>query len=88
MSFGPWAPDVEADERRRQFRSLAALAAAFTGSDSALVFALREAERDQGAAARALEILNGLPALTRRRLLLSVFGEVTWPRTRRSRGAR
>jgi hypothetical protein len=87
MTFGPWAPDVEADERRRQFRSLAALAAAFTGSGSALVLALREAERDDNAAARALEILNDLPSLTRRRIL-STFGAVTWPATRRCRGAR
>jgi hypothetical protein len=82
MSFGPWAPNVAPEERRRQFRSLAALAAAFTGSGSALVLALREAERDDGAAAWALEVLNGLPALTRRRIL-STFGAVTWPAARR-----
>lgn len=82
MTFGPWAPDVEADERRRQFRSLAALAAAFTGSGSALVVALREAELDDAARGRALEVLNGLPALTRRRIL-STFGSIIWPAARR-----
>jgi hypothetical protein len=79
VTFGPWAPGVEADERRRQFRCMAALAAAFTGSQSALVAAMREAERDDNAAGRALELLNDLPALTRRRIV-STFGGVTWPR--------
>jgi hypothetical protein len=84
MTFGPWAPDIAPEERRRQFRSLAALAAAFTGSGSALVVAMRAAELDDAAAARALEVLNGLPALTRRRIL-STFGAVTWPCARRRR---
>jgi 4-diphosphocytidyl-2C-methyl-D-erythritol kinase len=83
MSFGPWAPGVAAEERRRQFRSLAALAAAFTGSGSPVVTAMRNAEADDAAAAHALDVLNSLPALTRRRIL-ATFGAVTWPQRRRS----
>jgi hypothetical protein len=76
--FGPWVPGISPDERKAQFRSLAALAGVFLGSGSALVFELRQAEVDDAAAARALDALNAAPSLTRRRLL-SVFGAITWP---------
>jgi hypothetical protein len=76
--FGPWAPGIDAVERKAQFRSLATLAAAFTGSSSPVVAALRAAEADPTKADAALAALNAVPALRRRRLL-SVFGSVTWP---------
>jgi hypothetical protein len=40
---------------------------------------LRAAESDPDAALRALELLDQVPSLTRRRLL-STFGALTWPR--------
>jgi hypothetical protein len=76
--FGPWVPGVDAAERKAQLRSLAALGAAFLGSGSPVVMALREAEADPTKAADALAALNAVPTLRRRRLL-SVFGAVTWP---------
>jgi hypothetical protein len=79
--FGPWVAGIDAVERAKQFRSLAALAAAFCGSGSELALALRAAEQDLIAAPRALELLGKMPALTRRRML-SVFGAVTWPAKR------
>jgi hypothetical protein len=84
--FGPWSPGLDPTERRAQLRSLAALAAVFTGSGSELVAALRDAEHGEAAAAHAFEVLNRLPALTKRRLL-SAFGAVTWPRQPSRRGS-
>jgi hypothetical protein len=75
--FGPWSPGLDPIERRAQLRSLATLAAAFLGSSAPVVAALRAAERDEAAAAHALQLLNTVPALKRRRLL-SVFGAVTY----------
>jgi hypothetical protein len=46
-----------------------------------LALALRAIEQDLIAAPRALELLDKMPALTRRRML-SVFGAVTWPAKR------
>jgi hypothetical protein len=84
--FGPWVSHIDPIERGKQFRSLTALAAVFLGSQHQLVAALRAAETDDGEAAeRALELLNRVPALTRRRML-SVFGSATWPRPDRRRG--
>ena len=57
------------------------------GSGHPLISELREAEHDPLAADRALDLLEALPALTRRRLL-STFGAVQWPRTKRSGGGR
>jgi hypothetical protein len=65
-SFGPWS-------RTAQLRSLAALTAAYE-----LVGELRRAETDEAAAANALQLLDRLPALTRRRLI-SVFTSITFP---------
>ena len=84
--FGPWVAGIDPAERRAQLRSLAALAAAFTGSSSELVAALRDAEHGEAAATHAFEVLNRLPALTKRRLL-STFGAVTWPRQPSRRSA-
>jgi hypothetical protein len=81
--FGPWSPTVDPPERGKQFRALAALSAAFLGANHEIVSTLRHAENDDAAAARALELLDATPTLTRRRLL-SVFGSVTWPRPKRT----
>jgi hypothetical protein len=76
--FGPWSPGLnDPVERGKQFRSLAALSAAFLGANHEIVSTLRHAENDDAAAARALELLDRTPSLTRRRLL-SVFSRVTW----------
>lgn len=83
--FGPWVPGIGSAERKAQFRSLTALVAAFCGSGSPVVAAMRAAERDEAARADALVALNSLPALTRRRLL-STFGAATWPQKRRGGG--
>jgi hypothetical protein len=81
--FGPWVAGIDPVERGKQFRSLAALTAAFFGSEHRLVLELRQAESDADAAARALDLLDKLPSLTKRRLL-SVFGSITWPQPRRA----
>jgi hypothetical protein len=83
-AFGPWSPGLDSMERLAQLRCLAGLAAGFVGSGNPLVAALRAAERDGETAARALELLDRVPSLTRRRLL-ATFGAVTWPRHCRPR---
>lgn len=77
--FGPWVPGLEPGERTAQLRCLAGLAAVFRGSRDPLVAALREAEHDAAALARASELIERMPALVKRKLL-STFGSVTWPR--------
>jgi hypothetical protein len=81
--FGPFIPGIVDVERIAELRSLAALCAVFCGSSHPLVAALRQAEADDAAAAQALELLNHIPSLTRRRLL-STFGAITWPAKPRS----
>jgi hypothetical protein len=80
--FGPWVPEVDPGERVARFRTLAALCAAFVGSSHPVIAELRNAECDQAAADRALKKFNGLPALTRRRIL-STWGATMWPPKRR-----
>jgi hypothetical protein len=75
--FGPWSPDIDPVERTAQLRSLAALAAVLVGSHHPLVAELRKAETDPDAAERALALLDGLPSLTRRRLI-TTFGAITF----------
>jgi DNA-binding transcriptional LysR family regulator len=76
--FGPFVAGLDPIERIAQLRSLAMLVAVFTGSRNPLITTLREAEGDDAAAVRALELLDRMPSLTRRRLL-STFGAITWP---------
>jgi hypothetical protein len=57
-------------------RSLAVLAATFLGSAHPLVGTLRAAEADSEAAAHALAMIDGIPSLTRRRML-TTFCRVT-----------
>jgi hypothetical protein len=77
--FGPRTPELDPTERIAQFRSSAVLAAVFFGSQHRLVAELRNGETDVEVAARALDLLDHTPSLTRRKLL-SVFGAITWPR--------
>jgi hypothetical protein len=83
--FGPWSPRVDPVERIAQFRSLAALAAVLVGSAHPLVAELRAAETDRDAAERALKLLDGMPSLTRRRLI-ATFGAIMFrPRSEAER---
>jgi hypothetical protein len=68
-AFGPWLRALGDCERCVQLRSLAALAAVLVGSSNPLVTALRCAERDDDALARAYALLEALPSLPKRRLL-------------------
>jgi hypothetical protein len=77
-TYGPWSATVPNDERFRQLRCLAGIAAVMLGSAHPLTRKLRLAEDDAMSFVRAQELLNMLPALTRRRLL-SIFSAVTWP---------
>jgi hypothetical protein len=77
--FGPFRPDVDRVEKTAQFRALAMGAAVYCGSDHELVGELRKAETDETAAANALELLDRLPSLTRRRLI-STFAAIMRPR--------
>jgi hypothetical protein len=76
--YGPWSPDLEPAERSARFRALAALVAILRGSGCPLVHALRAAEHDTGAAARAFELFEDLPALSLRRIL-STFAAIHSP---------
>jgi hypothetical protein len=84
-AFGPWAPHVDPTERIAQLRCLGGLAAIVLGGGHEVVSALRRAEADHEAAAHALKLLDQLPSRSRR-MMLSTFGAVTWPRQPR-RGA-
>jgi hypothetical protein len=68
-AFGPWLRALGDCERCAQLRSLAALAAVFVGSTNPLVTALRRAERDDDALARAYTLIEALPSIPKRRLL-------------------
>jgi hypothetical protein len=68
-AFGPWLRELGDTERCAQLRSLAALAAVFVGSGNPLVAALRCAERDDVALARAHVLLEAMPSIPKRRLL-------------------
>ena len=83
--FGPWSPTVDPVERIAQLRALCALAAAYCGSSHELVGELRRAETDEAAAANALQLLDRLPSLMRRRLI-SVFAAIMFPPHPRKRG--
>ncbi len=67
--FGPWAANLEPDERLARTRALRALVFVYCGHDHPLARALLEAERDPDAAPAALAELDALPALRRRQIL-------------------
>jgi hypothetical protein len=68
-AFGPWLRELGDPEHCAQLRSLAELAAVFTGSGSTLVGAPRRAEQDDGALSCAYALFEGLPSVRKRRLL-------------------
>jgi len=65
MTFGPFAPDIEADERRARLRAMRALALVYSRQN----LALAAAEHDPDALGRAFRLLDYLPALSRRKML-------------------
>jgi hypothetical protein len=67
--FGPWADGFDGAERLARLRAMRALAFVFCGPAHPLTMALLEAEADDAAAIAALDHLDALPALRRRRLL-------------------
>ena len=69
LLFGPWSPAFDPVERVAQLRSLAAPAAVFLGAGHPLAVTLGAAELDSEAAAPALDLLDRIPSLTRRRML-------------------
>jgi hypothetical protein len=71
VTFGPWQPDIDAPERLARTRALRALAGVFCHRHQQFVEALRAAETNEAELGRALQLLDELPALNRRRLLAS-----------------
>jgi hypothetical protein len=70
MSFGPWTEGIAPDERLARLRSLRAMTLLMYRSHGDLIAALKEAEREADWLPRALEELERLPSLHKRRLLL------------------
>jgi hypothetical protein len=86
MSYGPWSPTVDQIERGKQLRCMAGLARVYLGPEHELPGLLRQAETDDAAFARAGQLVEALPARTRR-MLLGTFSAVTWPRQPRREAA-
>jgi len=80
--FGPWVPGLSDGERQARWRSLAALAMVFLGPLHPLVRTCVAAEGDPVAADTAWAILEGLPALRKRRLL-ATYAALSTPKMRR-----
>lgn len=74
-AFGPWAANLDHAERLARTRAMRALANVFAHRHPQFVEALRAGETDPTALDQALQLLNELPALNRRRLLAS-YGAV------------
>jgi hypothetical protein len=87
LRYGPWSPTCPAGERERQLRCLAGIAACQLGSGHPIIAALRAAESNTMAYVDALDAMERMPALWRRRLL-ATHAAVTWPRQRRGGGDR
>jgi hypothetical protein len=79
LVYPPWSPTVGEIERGKQLRSMAAVAYMLLGPCHPLWSTLRRSESDAMAFAAAQDLVEALPALTRRRLL-STFAAITWPR--------
>jgi hypothetical protein len=86
-AFGPWTPGLGKGERLARWRTMRALALVFVGPDHPLTAALRAAELDQQVAPLALELLDALPALRRRRLLATYSVIAAPPRPHRRKRA-
>jgi hypothetical protein len=59
------------------------IATLLLGSNHPLIAVLRAAERDDQALARALDLIDALPTLTRRKLIAS-YGATQWAQSRRA----
>ena len=70
-AFGPWTSNLDAPERRARIRSMRAIALLLARPHRQLISALAAAESDPAALERAAGLLEGLPSLTRRRVLAS-----------------
>src|SRR5689334_838474 len=79
MSYGPWSPTCPSGERERQLRCLQAIAFMVLRPHHPLIPLLRRAESNAMAFVEALDAVERLPALHRRRLL-ATHSAVTWPR--------
>jgi hypothetical protein len=69
MTFGPFAADLDRTERIARLRALRAIALTFARPHREFLNALTRAESDVSALAPALELLEALPALPKRRVL-------------------
>ena len=78
MTFGPWSPHCNSEERGRQLRTLAALALIYARPAHPLWRVLRTAETDHAQFLHAQMLIDRLPSLTRR--LLATFSRLTWSR--------
>jgi hypothetical protein len=74
-----FGPDLQADpiDRAGQVGRVCGIVVMLLGSRHHLVALLRRAERDERALAKALDIIEVLPTLTRRRLIAS-YGATEW----------
>lgn len=79
MSWGPWSPTCHREERPLQLRTLRTIAYLRLGPDHPLIAELRAAETDAMSFVKAQDLIEALPALTRRRLL-ATFSAITWPK--------
>jgi hypothetical protein len=68
-AFGPWVPGLSETERIARIRGLRALVLVLLEPKHPICAELRDAERDDAAAARAPEAVDRVPALPWRRLL-------------------
>jgi hypothetical protein len=75
----------DAIERAAQIGRLCGIAAMLLRSSHPLVPLLRRAEQDGAALARALDMIDALPSLTRRRLISS-FASTQWAQLRERAG--
>jgi hypothetical protein len=72
MSFGPWCREISDAERTARLRSLLALSLVFCRSQQPFIEALAAAANgDEAALELALKLSDQVPAVPRRRLLLS-----------------
>jgi len=69
MTFGPWVPGVDPSERLARLRAMRAIGLTLARRFPDLLDALERAEREPAALPVALELLERLPALNKRRML-------------------
>ena len=78
MTYGPFCPGVPDTERIAELRSLAMAVSIFIGSAHPAIARLRAAETCRpDAVSDALNAIEALPSLTRRKVLAQ-FSRLTW----------